>query len=378
VGGGIGGLTATVALRHMGVEAVAYERAPDIRQAQVGAGVFLWTNALRALEQVGLREPVQAAGSEVDYFEIRTAGQGRRLHDYQVAEMSRKGGAPTVGIARPDLHSALLSHLDDGALVLGAALASFEQDAEGVTARFADGREERADVLIGADGARSIVRRELLGEIPLRYAGYTAWRGIVQDQLDILPQGWTRMIWGRGASILVYRVGGERPYWLAFANAPEGGRDPEGGHKQAALDRFRGYYEPAEAVIEATDEGAINRTDIADLDWIGRWVDGRVALLGDAAHAITPNVGQGACQAMEDAVTLAKMLREHDDPREALLAYQERRLPRVHVIWKRSRFLSRVRGWENPVLCGVRDMLLRLFISRMDRRDHFKDITHTV
>jgi 2-polyprenyl-6-methoxyphenol hydroxylase-like FAD-dependent oxidoreductase len=211
-------------------------------------------------------------------------------------------------------------------------------------------------VLIGADGMKSAVRLRLIGQHPPRYAGYTAWRTVVESDrggLNIVET------WGRGRRFGIVPMSHGRIYWFATKNAPEGERDPEGNSRQTLSKLFRGWHEPIEALIEAATEGSILRNDIYDLTPLRRWVHNRVALLGDAAHAMTPNLGQGACQAIEDGAVLAACLSKSSTIDSALLEYQRRRVPRATQFMRRSRLLGSVAQCENPFLCWVRDSATR-------------------
>lgn len=361
VGGGIGGLTTAIALRQAGVEATIFERADALRE--VGAGLSVWSNATRVLHALGLAEQLRAIGSRGEWFEHRSL-RGETLARWQVGELCRAIGAPMYGVRRQDLVHMLAGAIDDGVVRVGARCVGFTQDATGVTARFADGREERADLLIGADGLHSAIRAQLLGPAAPRYAGYTAWRGIVEREEPLLPAGVIRMSYGRGARFLFYRVGQERSYWLAFANARQGEADSSGGRKAAVLARFAGWHDPIGAVIAATDEAAIIRSDIVDRLPVDRWGEGQVTLLGDAAHPATPNLGQGACQAIEDAAILARCLRENADVVAALRSYEQQRMGRTAALTQQARRLGALGRLENPLVCAGRDQVMRQALNR--------------
>ena len=359
VGAGIGGLTAAIALRRAGIEAVVFERAGALRQIQVGGGIVLWSNAMRPMQQLGLAEPVRAIGAPVEQFEFRTS-RGELLAHWPVGEISRKVGAPTLGMSRADLHPVLAGALDDGVLHLGAQCTDFSQDEAGVTVRFADGREERGDLLIGADGINSTVRAHQFGEAGVRYAGYTVWQGTTDFAHALAPAGLFRRLWGLGSWSVFFRVGGERLTWHCVANAPAGSRDAEDGPKAAVLRLVKGWQEPMEAIIDATEEAAISRMDIYGGPPVRRWGEGRITLLGDAAHPITLNVGQGAGLAIEDAAMLAKCLTAERDVVAALRAYEAQRGERTARMLKLAWRLGALAQWENPATCWMRDRMIKL------------------
>ena len=351
IGAGIGGLAAGVALRRRGIRVGIFERAE--RLDEVGAGLSLWRNAIDALAELGLAAPLRAIG-------LPQVGGGLRSRRGNVlATVPADSGDPLVTVVpRAELHALLLGANGPNRVRLSAACVAVEQDATGVTARFADGREVRGDVLIGADGLHSVVRAQLFGAAPPRYAGYTAWRGVAVVEHRRLPAGAGGETWGRGARFGLAPMSHDRVYWYATRNAPEG--EVDDGHRKADLLRlFRGWHPPIEAVLEATDEEAILRNDIYDREPLARWTRGRVTLLGDAAHPMTPNLGQGACQAIEDGVVLARSLDETADVPAALAAYEERRLARTSRIVRQSWRFGRVAQWQNPVACFARDTLVR-------------------
>ncbi|HEU4326214.1 MAG TPA: FAD-dependent monooxygenase [Roseiflexaceae bacterium] len=355
VGAGIGGLAAAIALREAGVDVAVYERAAELRE--VGAGLSLWPNAIRALDRLGLGPALSAIGAPQFSGSIRTSS-GRVLNYADHAQMVHRLGGPTVVLHRAELQAALTERLGAGLIQTGAELTGLAQDERGVTASFADGRSARADLLIGADGLRSTVRRLLFDDRPPRYSGYSAWRGVaaVPHTPELLAQAGE--LWGYGSRFGLIPMSGGRVYWFAVANAPVGQSDGPRGRKQDVLDLVRGWTEPIKAVVAATDEASILRNDIYDRPPLRRWVDGRVALLGDAAHPMTPNLGQGACQALEDAVELGRCMHTSGHVEIGLLAYQTRRRDRANAIVRQSRGVGLVAQLSHPLLCRLRDALM--------------------
>jgi 2-polyprenyl-6-methoxyphenol hydroxylase-like FAD-dependent oxidoreductase len=378
VGAGIGGLTAAIALRQARIDAVVCERAKDLAAIQAGGGIHVWHNGMRGLQRIGLGDEVEALGGRaaaVERAEFST-WRGKTLANWPIAEIERDVGAPTVGVVRRELHDVLLRAAGSDGLLLGRTCTGFEDDGGHVTARFEDGAEERGDVLIGADGMRSSVRLQLRGPEEPRFAGYASWQSFAEMADERVPVGLFRVIFGRGARFLHYRVGPTRIYWEGiFATGP-GGRDPEGGRKQAVLERFSGWREPVEAIVEATDEAAITRADIYDRPPLKAWGAGRVTLLGDAAHAMTNALGQGANQAIEDAVILASCLAEASDAVAGLREYERRRQGRTARVVKLSSFMTALSRWQRPPAVALRDRWLRLSLGTFVLKGLRRDMAH--
>ncbi|HEV3377522.1 MAG TPA: FAD-dependent monooxygenase [Thermoleophilaceae bacterium] len=354
VGGGIGGLAAAVGLRQAGHDTVVLERAPRIDP--VGAGITLFANAMRALERLGLREAVAQRGTAAKRSAVLTPG-GRRLSEVPPDLLE---GA--IAIHRADLQAVLAEAARE--VRLGVEVTTVEQDADGVTASAADGADERGTALVGADGLHSAVRRPLV-DAPPRYAGYTAWRGVSPVAVD---NGRLTETWGIGQRFGLVDIGRGRTYWFATKNAPEGELDESDGRKAEIRRRFSGWHEPIAAVIEAVDERAILRNDVYYLDPLPRWSERRVVLLGDAAHAATPGVGQGAAQAIEDAVVLADQLTPAAELRTAFAAYESIRRPRTDAVLKMSRRADRVAQLASPLGWRLRNALVRGIPERAQRR----------
>jgi 2-polyprenyl-6-methoxyphenol hydroxylase-like FAD-dependent oxidoreductase len=363
VGAGLGGPVAALALARAGFEPVVYEQAPSIEAVQVGAAITLWSNATRVLQPLGIGERLESVGSPVESMVFRT-WRGKPLADWPVGEAARRVQAPHLSALRGRFHDAVTSELGDSVLRLGHRLQSFAQDAEGVTLRFGGGAEDRADVLVGADGLRSTVRRLLGDETSPRYAGYTSRWAAVRFDDSAIPQDAILHLWGRGMRFIAFRLGGDGVFWALVARAPEGGAD-EPGLKQRLLDLLDGWVAPAQAAVAATDEAQIRRQDIYDLPYRGPWTDGRVALLGDAAHAMTFDMGQGGCQAIEDGVALTDELTRASDVPAALRAYEERRRPRAEAVAGRSRRVGALSRLRNPVVVAVRERVMRQVLKRV-------------
>lgn len=365
VGGGIGGLTVAIALGRAGVEAVVFERAEELRE--IGAGITLWSNAVKALKKLGIYDEVREAGGAELGGEIRS-WRGERISEITADQLRSRLGEANLALHRADLQGALLAALPQGTVRLGAEFVGFSEHGAGVVARFTDGSEERGDLLIGADGLDSSVRAQLFGRRAPRYAGYTAWRGIAEVGDGLVPEEAGLNLWGRGSEFGLVSVGRGRCYWFVTRNAPQGAAEDAAGRKREVLDLLRGWYEPARAAVEATEESKVLRNDIYDRDPLKHWSAGRVTLLGDAAHPMTPNLGQGACQAIEDAVVLARCLGSGDGVAHSLRLYEAGRIPRTTDVVRRSRLAGRIVQLENPLLCRLRDAVARSTSTRAQLR----------
>jgi 2-polyprenyl-6-methoxyphenol hydroxylase-like FAD-dependent oxidoreductase len=353
IGAGPGGLATALALQRAGVEAAVFERTARVREA--GSGLTLWPNALKALEALGAADAVRSVCIPMEGIAL-LSWHGRVLSATPRPVMERIGGETSVALLRAELIKVLLDLVGHSVVRFDARCTGFRSDDAGVTTLFADGREERGDFLIGADGLRSVIAAQMFGASRLRYAGYPVWRGIAQFQLPDRI-GVTSM--GPGAQFGYFPMSGRRVYWFASVNAPQGSIRPDSEHKSALLDQFGGWHEPIRDIIEATDAARIVVTEIYDRKPLRRWGIGRVTLVGDAAHPSQPTLGQGACQAMEDAAVLGWCLRRYDVPPAALRAYERRRAPRANAMTSQARLMGRLGRWRRQPMIWLRECLIK-------------------
>jgi 2-polyprenyl-6-methoxyphenol hydroxylase-like FAD-dependent oxidoreductase len=329
---------------------------------------------MRALMRIGVADHLLPVGTALRSTEIYNS-DGKVILQLPVGEVTDARGAPTLAVSRGELQIALSQALEPGVVQLSRECVGVEQDAEGVTAHFADGGSERGAVLIGADGGRSVVRKHVYGDAdaPRRYAGVTAWRAVAQMQEDVLPPGTIRFYYGRERQFTLAAIGGYRAFWGAVNTEPAGGKDPPEGLHRILGDLLRDFPAVTRQVMQATPEEEIIRTDIYDRDPETNWVKGRVLLLGDAAHLTTPFVGEGASITIEDSVALAKELSLTDGLRDqsmlpaALEAYQRARVPRCNEIVLTSRRLGGIYLSSNPVLPRVRDTVMSRLPAKAKR-----------
>lgn len=360
VGGGIGGLTAANALHQMGFAVRVFERAPELRE--VGAGFGLLSNAVRVLDEIGLGHTARELGYPLRRGSFATH-RGRILTHLDFAEVLPAGAPPSYVVHRADLHRLLLRSLPDDMIVANADCSGCSQDGNGVTVHFSNHEDVRADILIGADGLHSVVRRTLWGDTPLRYSGQTCYRGIADYALRE-PDN-LREVNGPGRRASVISIGGGRVYWWAALNAPANERDDPATRRERLLALYEGWPFDIPGAIAATPREAILRNDLVDRVPLRQWSRGRVTLLGDAAHPMQPNLGQGACTAIEDAYVISHALSRYESNLPfALQTYERLRQPRTTEIVNESwRFGIPVR-WSHPLAVRARELITRLVPRR--------------
>jgi len=372
-GAGIGGLTLAAALRRRGVKVRVLERADKL--GPVGAGITVQPNAMLALARIGLADAVARAGEIIEETAILDE-RGRTLSTMHVGDIARAVGQPAIAIHRTRLHSLLMDAVGEGVVATGRPVSGYTDDpsADQVVALVAGFTDDTSGhLLVGADGLRSAVRAQLAGDGEPRYAGYTSWRGVaLSTSKPLCASGRASETWGRGARFGIVPIGHNEVYWFAVADAPPGsssGATPTTDSRAELLARFGDWHAPIRTLLEATPAENILHTDIADRAPLSHWSKGRVVLLGDAAHPMTPNLGQGGCQAIEDAVVLDACLATGAPVAEALAAYESKRIARANRVVVESRRLGAIAQWSHPMACRLRDALVRVTpTARVARR----------
>jgi len=336
-GGGIGGLTVALALREFNFDAEIYEQAPAL--LDVGAAIALWPNALRVLERLGLADAIHAHGGEINEISWLDS------HGFTINRVSIPS---STALHRADLQSTLLHALPSHLIQLDHSLVSLVQHSDKVVAQFANGHAIEADFMIGADGIHSDVRAQLLGDGEPLYHGYTVWRGISAATPASIPPATALEIHGRGKRFGIGPVGSGRIGWWAASNSTMHQHQAE--HAQHELLRlFEDWYSPVVQLIEETPPHRILTTAAFDREPTRMWGAKRVTLLGDAIHPTTPNLGQGGCLAMEDAMVLARCFEKYGTTEEALRKYEGCRYKRTAAITKYSRTYGTIGQSTIPV-----------------------------
>ncbi len=338
VGAGIGGLTLALALRQRGLEATIYEQAS--RLTEIGAAVALSANATRELRRLGVLDAVMAASTEPSELIFRHWRDGARVvaHDVHVGlAYQSRFGAPYCGVHRADLQRALGAAWGGAGLHFGRRLASVTERADGIALTFEDGDTVAADLVVGADGVRSVVRGFVTGGAGMVYSGTSAFRGIVPvDRLPSLPDPLAIQFWmGPGAHLLHYAIGGagQDVNYFAVVEGPAAfppGRSTMAIEPGGALAAFAGWHPAVTEMIGAAEHTL--RWGLFTVQQPRSWHRGRAVLLGDAVHAMVPHHGQGANTTIEDAVTLAELLAEGGALTDTLRHYQALRAVRTRTI----------------------------------------------
>ena len=357
IGAGIGGLCTAVGLRGAGIEVEVFERSPEHRPS--GSGISVFGNGVAALRSLGLGDAFDAISARAATFR----GGQRRPDGAWLATIPAEATTELRVVHRVDLNRILREALGDDAIRLGTTVVDVSTDGRTVTFEGPHGTigTEEYDIVVAADGIRSRVRAARPGDPGLRYSGYGAWRGVTREPVDL--GGEAGETWGRDERFGLAPLADGRVYWFAVAGLPEGHRfDDEYAEVRR---RFAGWHAPIGELIEKTDPHAVARHDIHDLARpLGSFRHGRCVLLGDAAHAMTPDLGQGGGQAMEDAATLVALLAplasgtvpEAIDA--ALDRYDRERRARVQPIARRARAVGAL-AHIRPAFAPLRDAVLR-------------------
>lgn len=366
IGGGIGGLSAALALRQAGLEVEVFERAQELKER--GAGLGILSNAVSALRSLGVEGALETRGQVINEFKLLDS-QGRLLSGLPIQALQEQIGVRSVSIHRAALQRVLLDANHGCKIQLGAKLERFESDGRTVCAHFADGRSAEADMLLGADGLHSATRRQITGDEAAHYGGYTCWVAALQFAHPRLTPGYVGFYWGPGTGFGLIDLGGGQAYWWGTHNRAQRVDPTESAASiKARVNRcYAGWADEVSAAIAATPDACILQYDALDRPFIERWGSGPVSLLGDAAHPMLTSLAQGACMAMEDAAVLGSSLKGEADLARALRRYEDARRPRTRLLWRFSRIMAVVEQLENPVALALRNAYWRVQWPSMQR-----------
>jgi 6-hydroxynicotinate 3-monooxygenase len=350
VGAGMGGLTAAAALRRFGVRVEVFEQAS--RFACIGAGIQMLPNSMKVLNGIGVDQKLREFAYKPKSHLNRVWDTGEVIIDLPMPES--RYGAPYLCMHRGDLHEALLSMAGDATIHLNKRLVGLEQAVGQVRLSFDDGTQHAADAVIGADGLHSVVRELLLGPENPRFSGRVAYRGVFPAELIEGPgisDSRTKW-WGEDRHIVIYYTTASKSevYFVTSVPEPAEWLTPESwsakGDVSELRSAFQGFHPEVRAVLEACPD--CHKWAILERDPLPSWSEGRVVLLGDACHPMTPYMAQGAATAMEDAAVLARCLEASDGFESAFQLYEEHRKPRT----SRIQAISSANTWMRSPSAG--------------------------
>ncbi|AVN16799.1 MULTISPECIES: FAD-dependent urate hydroxylase HpxO [Acinetobacter] len=337
IGAGMGGLTTGIALKKFGHQVRIFEQTEKI--LPVGAAISLWSNGVKCLNYLGLTDKIAKLGGQMDDLAYVDGLTGDVMTQFSLLPLIEEVGQRPYPVARADLQNMLMDEFGRDQIYLGKKMVSLEDKADYVEVHFADGSSTQADLLIGADGTHSLTRTYVLGQqVQRRYAGYVNWNGLVEISEDLAPaQQWTTYV-GEGKRASLMPVADGKFYFFLDVPLPAGLDNNRDEYKKLLKQYFVDWCQPVQQLIERLDPQKTNRVEIHDIEPFTQFYKGRVVILGDAAHSTTPDIGQGGCQAMEDAIYLARSLQINTlGLEDALRRYQNKRNERANELVLRAR-----------------------------------------
>jgi len=363
LGGGIAGLTTAIALQNISIEAMVFEAAPVIKE--VGAGLGLGANAIKAFKLLGIEKEIMNAGKFLSSFTVYNR-QGKQISKTDSVSVGKKYGLDNFTIHRADLHQILLSKINPAFIQTNKRVQSVKQDNDNSIIHFQDGTTYESGYIIAAEGIHSIVRQQLLPYTKIRYAGYTCWRAVIDNtELQLNECSET---WGKNGRFGIVPLN-NKIYWFACINAAANDSIMKRYKVNDLLHQFKDYHHPIPSILQQTKNENLIWGDIIDLKPINQYAFDNILLIGDAAHATTPNLGQGACQAIEDAIILADEIKKNKNMRTAFKLFEQRRIERTHWIVNTSWSIGKAAQLENMLLLTLRDFIFaRLPKSINDRQ----------
>lgn len=343
IGAGIGGLTTAITLKQKGLDVNVYEGSAEIKP--VGAGIIIANNGMQVFQKLGIQDKIGKAGKKISCLKI-TDAQLHNISSVDLTEYEKKYGVHNIAIHRGELQKILVEELGYENIRLSKRLAKIEKG-DFFKLTFEDKTTTECKIVIGADGIKSVVRKQLFGESKLRNANQLCWRGICEIELpqhkyyDELNEAW-----GKGKRFGFVRISDKKVYWYALCTPKK--LNP----KEIVLtELFKEFHSNIINIISATNRDEIILSDIIDLKPIDKWQSDNVCLIGDAAHATTPNLGQGACQAIEDAYVLGKLIDNGIAIEDAFKDYETLRRKKTNAIVNASWMIGKVAHIEND--CGI-------------------------
>lgn len=335
IGGGITGLTTALALHKVGIQSVVFEQASKLNE--VGAGIWLQPNAIKVLDWLGIKDEIKEQGIELNKMEISNTLLVP-IKKLKSAIVQDEVGNKTIAIHRARLQKLLYDQVSKiDAIELNKTYIGHHSDSGTINLSFEDGKKRTVDFLLGADGIHSKVRNMLFPEAQLRSAGQVCWRGISNMKLPDSLNQLGREAWGNQVRFGFSRIHEGEVYWFAVANETQLKDAEYRGHKQFLTGLFQDFSPVVTKLISNTEEASIHQTILHDLNRLSKWHTNNVCLIGDAAHATTPNMGQGAGQGIEDAFYISKLLSNSEINKEVVFEqFELKRRKKVDYIVNNS------------------------------------------
>lgn len=362
IGAGIGGLTTAIALEQKGFNVRIFEQANEIKP--VGAGIILASNAMRVYEKLGLRNIIEESGNPVSFMNITKANLNT-ISKTDLSYFEKKYKVKSIAIHRGVLQQILVNKLKTTEINLNHQLNKLVKNDNGYTLMFDNGSTHQSTVLIGADGLNSLVRQNVFLNNEIRKAHQISWRGITNFDLPSDYKNGLIEAWGNSGRFGFVQIDQKKVYWY-------GVKSFKVDKNEFSVDSIDTYFSDYDSIIKnlikSTKKDKIFTGEIADLKPSNIWYKENVCLIGDAAHATTPNLGQGACQAIEDAYILSDYLDKYETD-IAFEKFQKLRLPRVHRVVKTSWIIGKIAHISNPVLIAIRNQIMRMTPSSVNRNN---------
>jgi len=352
IGGGIGGLATAVGLHKIGIRAHIYEQTKSFKP--LGAGIGIGSNVMLALNKLGVSDDILRSGMSLKKQRFLN-GKFEEMNSIDFTLLKKRFGEENIAIERSDLHKALFTAIDQTYFHFNKKVNHFEQINDKVVLHFTDGTDKTVDYVIASDGIHSIFRKTLIPSSAPRFAGYTCWRGIAKNDGDVLPH-LSSEAWSKHGRFGFAPLRNGDVYWFACVNANENDFNYKNLDKSGVAEQFKHFSPVVERLINETYDDYFLHHDIYDIKPLKTFIYNRVCLLGDAAHATTPNMGQGAGQSIEDAYVLMEALKSEHHVHEAFNLYDKRRVRKTNKVIKLSRQIGWIAQWENPLLITFRNL----------------------
>ncbi|SDI93568.1 FAD-dependent monooxygenase [Chryseobacterium jejuense] len=356
IGAGIGGLTLGNVLQQYGYDFTIYESAPEIKP--VGAGIMMAVNAMQVFDKLGLKEKIEGAGNKIHRITLSNESL-KPFSKTEILELEKQYNSCNVAIHRAELQRILAENLDQTSIKLNHSLQTIEKK-DNYILDFKNGNQVESTIVFGADGIKSPIRNQILKTGSIRSSGQKCWRGLVDFELPEQHHHEAFEMWGKGKRFGFVKISEKKVYWYACINEKSFSR-----YIQIA-DIFKDFDSLVLNLIEATSKENIICNEITDLTPIPHWYAENLCLIGDAAHATTPNMGQGACQAIEDAYVIGKLLEKSSDFNAAFEEFQKIRRKKVDYIVNTSRTIGKISQWEHGN--SLRNFMMSLIPERINQK----------